>query len=110
VTLLIEVIGVLVLGTLLGVFVGQDGKRATALGLTMVALAVMGLALWGGVWSTGRAFVEQAESYPSIHEANIAPGSLFPADENLLNAAEGALPRHTSVYLVCGPNSVGCSP
>lgn len=57
----------------------------------------------------GRTFIEQAGTYPSVHTANLTPGSLFPADENLLNPAESAIPRHARVYLICYSGSVGCS-
>jgi len=86
-----------------------DGARSAVVGVTALALAVAGLAFWGGVWSTGRTFIEQSETYPSIHEGNIAPGSLYPADEDLLNPVEAAIPRDASVYLICTPNAVGCS-
>jgi hypothetical protein len=87
-----------------------DGAGSAVVGVTALALAVAGLAFWGGVWSTSRTFVEQSETYPSIHEGNIAPGSLFPADVNLLTAAELVLPRNARVYLVTTPGAVGDSP
>ncbi len=87
---------------------GGTGHR-TVVGVTVLAIAVTGIAFWGGVWSTGRMFIEQAGTYPSIHEANVTPGSLFPADENLLNPVEAAIPRDASVYLICEPGAVGCS-
>ncbi len=80
-----------------------------AVGVTALAVAVAGLAFWGGVWSTGRTFIEQAETYPSIHEANVAPGSLFPADVNLLDAAEAVIPRNARVFLLTTPGAVGDS-
>ena len=107
--LLVQIGGVLVLGALLGLLLHSDAWPRAPVGVTMLALAVTGLAFWNSVWSTSHTFVEQASSYPSIHEANIAPGSLFPADEPLLEAAELALPRNASVYLICESNSVGCS-
>lgn len=107
--LVIQVGGALLIGALLGVMMLGDTGRQTVAGVTALAVAVAGLAFWGGVWSTGRMFIEQAGTYPSIHEANIAPGSLYPADENLLNPAESAIPRDASVYLICLHSSVGCS-
>jgi hypothetical protein len=110
VLLLVQLGGVLVLGALLGLLLRADAGSQAALGVTALALAVGGLAFWNGVWSTSHTFVEQVGSYPStIHEANIAPGSLFPANEPLLEAAELALPRKASIYLICEKNSVGCS-
>ena len=99
---------------LLGAFVGSlmlsgSSRPATAGGVVLLAVAVAGLAFWGAVWGTGRTFVEQSEHYPSIHDANVAPGSLFPADETLLTSAEALIPRQASVYLICQPNAVGCS-
>jgi hypothetical protein len=79
-------------------------------GATVLALAAAGLAFWNGLWSTGHTLIVQTETYPSIHEANIAPGSLFPADENLLDAAEQVLPRNARVLLVTTPGAVGDSP
>jgi hypothetical protein len=78
-------------------------------GVTALAMVVAGLAFWGGVWSTSRTFIEQSESYPSILGANVAPGSLYPADEDLLNPVEAVIPRDASVYLICTPKAVGCS-
>jgi hypothetical protein len=101
---------VLLLGALIGQMIRGEGSGSAVVGLTALALAVAGLAFWGGVWSTSRTFIEQVETYPSIHQANIAPGSLFPADVNLLDAAEAVIPRDASVYLVTTPGAVGDSP
>jgi hypothetical protein len=87
-----------------------DAMRNAVVGATVLALAVAGLAFWNGLWSTGHTFIVQSETYPSIHGANIAPGSLFPADENLLDAAEQVLPRDARVLLVTTPGAVGDSP
>jgi hypothetical protein len=108
-TLVVQVAGALLLGALLGAsMLGGMGHRTVA-GVTVLAIAVAGIAFWSGVWSTGRMFIEQAGTYPSVHEANVTPGSLFPADENLLNPVEAAIPRDASVYLICEPGAVGCS-
>jgi hypothetical protein len=109
VTLVVELGGVLLLGVLLGLLMLGDSGHQTAAGVSALALVVAGLAFWGGVWSTGRMFIEQADTFPSsVHEANVAPGSLFPADENILTPAESVIPRDAKVYLICGPNQVGC--
>lgn len=107
--IVVQVAGALLLGALLGVLMFGDTGRQTIAGLTALAVAVAGLAFWAGVWSMGRTFVEQVGTYPSIHEANIAPASLFPVDENLLNPVESAIPRNGRVYLICLSSSVGCS-
>lgn len=107
-TLVVQIGGVLLLGALLGLWLGRSGRYA-AVGVTALAIAVAGLAFWGGVWLTGRTFIEQTSTYPSIHEANVAPGSLYPADEDLLNAVEAVLPRSATIYLICQPNATGCS-
>jgi hypothetical protein len=109
VTLVVQVGGALLLGALLGVLMLGDSGHQTVAGVTALAVAVAGLAFWGGVWLTGRMFIEQAGTYPSIHEGNIAPGSLFPADEDLLNPVESVIPRDAHVLLLCQHNSVGCS-
>lgn len=98
------------LGALLGLLMRGDAVCQTARGVTALAVAVAGLAFWGGVWSTGRTFIEQTATYPSIHEANVTAGSLFPANVNLLTAAELVIPRSASVYLLATPGAVGDSP
>ena len=108
-TLVVQVGGVLVLGALLGLLMRGDAVRTTARGVTALAVAVAGLAFWGGVWSTGRMFIEQTATYPSIHEANVTAGSLFPANVNLLTAAELAIPRNARVFLLTTPGAVGDS-
>jgi hypothetical protein len=107
--LLVQIVGVLVLGGLVGLLLRGESGHQAALGVTALAVAVTGLAFWNGAWPTTHTFVEQSNSYPSIHEANIAPGSLFPANEPLLEATELALPRSARIYLICESNSVGCS-
>ena len=108
-TLLVQVGGILLLSTLLGAQLFGDAVRHTVRGLTALVLAVAGLAFWGAVWTTGRTFVEQVRTYPSIHDGNVAPGSLFPADVNLLTAAEQVLPRDARVWLLTTPGAVGDS-
>lgn len=100
----------MLLGALLGLLIPSGSSRHAVAGLTALAVAVAGLAFWNGVWSTGRTFIEQAGSYPSVREANVAPGSLFPADVNLLTAAELVLPLNARVYLMTTPGAVGDSP
>ncbi len=109
VVLVVQLCGVLVLGALLGRYLPGNAGRRTALGVSALAVAVAGLSFWGGVWSTGRTFIEQSESYPSVHEANVAPGSLFPANVDFLTEAEAVIPRSASVALICTPGEVGCS-
>jgi hypothetical protein len=109
VNLLIQLCGVLVLGVLLGRYLPGESGRRTALGVSVLAVAVAGFSFWGGVWTTGKTFIEQSESYPSVHEANVAPGSLFPANVNFLTEAEEAIPRKASVVLICTHSQVGCS-
>jgi hypothetical protein len=109
--LIVQLVGVLVLASLLALGLRADSERRAALGLSALAVAVAGLAFWGGVWSTGRAFIEQASSYPeTVHEANVAPGSLFPANVALLTEAEAVIPPTASVYLLTTPGAVGDSP
>jgi hypothetical protein len=109
VSLVVQVGGALLLGALLGVFMLGDREHRAVAGVTALAVTVAGLAFWGGVWSTGRMFIAQAGTYPSIHEANVAPGSLFPVNENLLNPVESVIPRNARVRLICLSSSVGCS-
>lgn len=108
-TLVIQVAGALLLGALLGTSMLGGGMHRTVAGVTILAIAATGIAFWSGVWSTGRMFVEQAGTYPSVHEANVTPGSLFPADEGLLSPVESVIPRNASVYLICEPGAAGCS-
>jgi hypothetical protein len=110
VTLVFQIGGALLLGALLGLLMFGGPGRQTVTGLTVLALGVTGFAFWGQVWSTGRMFIAQAGTYPSIHEANIAPGSLFPADENLLDSAEAVIPRGARVLLLTTGHAVGDSP
>lgn len=109
-TLLIQVIGALVLGGLLGSLMPPDWPGRTAVGLTAVAVAVTGIAFWNGVWPTSHAFIDQAKTYPSsIWEGNVAPGSLYPANVKLLTAAEKVIPRNASFYMFATPGAVGDS-
>jgi hypothetical protein len=110
VNLLIQLCGMLVLGALLGRYLPGETGRRTALGVSVLAVAVGGFSFWGGVWTTGKTFIEQSETYPSVHEANVAPGSLFPANVDFLTEAEAVIPRSASVELLCTPSQVGCSP
>jgi hypothetical protein len=110
VALIVQAGGALVLGSLAGLLTRGGAVRQTAAGLSLLAVAVTGLAFWNGLWSTGRMFIEQVSTYPTtIREANVAPGSLFPADVDLLTEAEAVIPRDAKVFVICGPNQVGCS-
>lgn len=110
-TLVIQVAGVLLLGALLGSLIRRSAtSHRTVAGIVVIALAPAGLAFWNGLWSMGHTFVVQAGTWPSsLHVANAEPGSLFPADEGLLDEVDRVLPRNASVYLLCAKNSVGCS-
>lgn len=108
--LLVEVLGVIVLGGLVGQMVARrSGAVAAVEGVTAVALAAAGLSFWGGAWSTSHTFVAQVGTYPSAPEANLAASSLFPADEKVLVPAEAVIPRSARVYLICAAGSTGCS-
>jgi hypothetical protein len=107
VILVVQIGGVLLLGALIGAMMKAD---SAVVGVSVLAVAVTGLAFWGGLWGTGRTFIQQSETYPSIRGGNVAPGSLYPADVNLLTAAELVLPRDARVYLLTAPGAVGDSP
>jgi len=108
--LLVQLCGILVLGTLLGRYLPGDGERRSAFGVSALAVAVAGFSFWGGVWTTGKTFIEQSRTYPSVHEGNVAPGSLFPANVDFLTESEALIPPKARVALLCTPSQVGCSP
>jgi hypothetical protein len=108
VALVLEVGGILILGALLGVWVAPRRPTGIVVGVSLIAVALAGIAFWGGLWNMGRTFIKQSEEAPTVQSANANPGSLFPANETFLEAVEHAVPRNASMYLICGPNQVGC--
>ena len=105
-----QICGALLLGGLLGSWTGSAAPRRIVAGIVTIALVLTGVAFWNGLWSMGHTFIVQAGTWPSsLHVANAEPGSLYPADEGLLDEVDRALPRNASVYLFCAKNSVGCS-
>lgn len=109
-TLLVEVLGVLVLGGVLSGLAGLGQMRPTLASTVMVAVVVIGLNFWANVWPQTRGFVQahNANAQLTREQANAAGGAAFSVNEPFMAYAADLIPSHARVFIDCGPHKKPC--
>jgi hypothetical protein len=102
--LLLEVLGLLLVAAVVRELMGGGARPPLSMGLTAVAVVAAGIAFWGGVWGSGKGFLDahDANARFSQIEANAAGGAIVHADGGFLNWVADHVPAGARLYLECG--------